>query len=151
MSEPSSVFDFPSSLSLSLNLLARLQGFEPRTHGLEGRCSIRLSYRRQLEKLVGARGFEPPTPCSQGRCDNQTALRPVKRPHTDRAAESIPEELGNYSDFCDRFQPFSVSRRSRRIWAAFSRAMARWLILFFSAAPSSAKVFSRSGTMKRGS
>ena len=27
-------------------MLARLQGLEPRTHGLEGRCSILLSYRR---------------------------------------------------------------------------------------------------------
>ena len=28
-------------------LLARLEGFEPPAHGLEGRCSIRLSYRRK--------------------------------------------------------------------------------------------------------
>ena len=27
--------------------LARLEGFEPPAHGLEGRCSIRLSYRRK--------------------------------------------------------------------------------------------------------
>ena len=26
--------------------MARLEGLEPPTHGLEGRCSIRLSYRR---------------------------------------------------------------------------------------------------------
>jgi hypothetical protein len=28
--------------------VARLEGIEPPTHGLEGRCSIRLSYRRAL-------------------------------------------------------------------------------------------------------
>ena len=28
--------------------MARLEGFEPTAHGLEGRCSIRLSYRRRL-------------------------------------------------------------------------------------------------------
>ena len=33
-------------------LLARLEGFEPPTHGLEGRCSILLSYRR-IENVCG--------------------------------------------------------------------------------------------------
>ena len=68
--------------------LARLEGIEPPTDGLEIRCSIHLSYRRGVpepdpgvpsgpapggRQQVGARGFEPPTPCSQSRC--ATGLR----------------------------------------------------------------------------
>ena len=57
--------------------LARPAGLEPAALGLEGRCSIRLSYGRYRmsecplqisSKLVGADGFEPPTLCSQSRC-----------------------------------------------------------------------------------
>ena len=32
--------------------MARLEGFEPPAHGLEGRCSIRLSYRRKPQTLA---------------------------------------------------------------------------------------------------
>ncbi len=32
-----------------LNILARLAGFEPATHGLEVRCSVQLSYRRSAD------------------------------------------------------------------------------------------------------
>jgi hypothetical protein len=32
--------------------LARLEGFEPPTHGLEIRCSIQLSYRRYALRLI---------------------------------------------------------------------------------------------------
>src|SRR5579885_3881827 len=44
--------------------MARQKGFEPLTRGLEGRCSVHLSYWRK----IGASRFERPTPCSQGRC-----------------------------------------------------------------------------------
>ena len=82
-----------------------LKGFEPPTHGLEGRCSIRLSYRLMLQKagdgnrthvsslegwcstielhphilyeiVIGVTRFELATPCSQSRCSSQTEPHP---------------------------------------------------------------------------
>ena len=43
--------------------MARQEGLEPSTHGLEGRCSVQLSYWRL--KMVGETGFEPATSSSQ--------------------------------------------------------------------------------------
>ena len=40
-------------------LMACLKGFEPLTHGLEGRCSIQLSYRHKMERV---KGIEPSRP-----------------------------------------------------------------------------------------
>ena len=65
--------------------VARLEGIEPPTDGLEIRCSIRLSYRRGApsganrrgRQQVGARGFEPPTSCSQSRCATGLRYAPV--------------------------------------------------------------------------
>ena len=65
--------------------MARLRGLEPLTPGLEGRCSIRLSYRRlqyilknntNRQIMVGAEGFEPPTLCSQSRCATRLRYAP---------------------------------------------------------------------------
>ena len=38
------------------------QGFEPRTHALEGRCSIQLSYAPILLKMERVKGIEPSQP-----------------------------------------------------------------------------------------
>ena len=56
------------------------------THGLEGRCSVQLSYgrtsdpalrRRRSRRTIGALGFEPGTSCSRSRRANRAALRPA--------------------------------------------------------------------------
>jgi hypothetical protein len=64
----------PPRLTLDFIYQTRLAGFEPATLGLEGRCSIQMSYRR---KKIGVEGFEPPTSCSQSRRATRLRYTPL--------------------------------------------------------------------------
>ncbi len=65
--------------------LARPEGLEPSTPGLEGRCSTPVELRAQRtgapptawRRLVGAERFELPTTCSQSRCATRLRHAPL--------------------------------------------------------------------------
>ena len=80
------------------SLCARLAGFEPATLGLEGRCSIQMSYRRKWLLLLyhliqndhifskkhgRGRGIRTPDILLPKQARYQAALYPVMRDHTD--------------------------------------------------------------------
>ena len=79
----------PNFRGTTAPLMARLEGFEPPTRGLEGRCSIQLSYRRK-RCLIGRRGRPSPSSLrlrrggrrgarGRGRCGNRSRASSRRR------------------------------------------------------------------------
>jgi hypothetical protein len=157
----------PQSSALPLSYThrrkARLGGLEPPTDGLEGRCSIQLSYRRsgprpaRLSKIsafstahdgrrVGVRGFEPPTTSTQNWRATRLRYTPVRLSRERRKARQP-------SRGCQGRVSFSreIGATARRTPKRRDAARPRWLRACFSSADSSAKVRPSSGTSNKGS
>ncbi len=58
--DPKSGVSTNSTTSAGFEKVVRPSGFEPETYGLEGRCSIQLSYGRMKSKVARPGGVEPP-------------------------------------------------------------------------------------------
>jgi hypothetical protein len=101
------------------------------TYGLEGRCSIQLSYWRVRLSPIGTARFELATPRSQSECSTGLSHVPRRKP--------------SYRNFPDG------SRARRSVGRAARTAAARWLSAFFRSGESSAMDASSAGTKKSGS
>lgn len=88
--------------------MARLAGFEPATLGLEGRCSIRMSYKRPLTKYGRGRGIRTPDILLPKQARYQTALYPERKALYQKNA-LLPTPLfgrhDTYSSLCRQTDP----------------------------------------------
>ncbi len=86
------VFVLISPFLRRVSEMVRPTGIEPVTHGLEGRCSIQLSYGRGLNaphELAEREGFEPPEPCGSAVFKTAAIDHSAISPQTIRIPRSV--------------------------------------------------------------
>ena len=130
----------------------RQVGLEPTTYGLEGRCSIQLSYWRRSQPVPNIAGRAPER-FARSRGDRIRTCDPLVPNQVRYRAAPLPVRLA--AKLCiaaAMVNPASPAQeRARSDSAAVRTARPRWLISFFRSGASSPKVHPSEGMKKSGS
>ena len=130
----------------------RQVGLEPTTYGLEGRCSIQLSYWRRSQPVLNIAG-KAPGRFARSRGDRIRTCDPLVPNQVRYRAAPLPVRLA--AKLCIAAAMVNPAARAQKLArsdsAAVRTARPRWLISFFRSAASSPKVHPSEGMKKSGS